>query len=305
MKLILLSLITVSSLCISAQELQKPCCGEIDRLPQFNSDFVAARNIDIWIPEGYNTDKNYSVLYMHDGQMLYDASQTWNKQSWEVDDVLNSLLEDGKINDLIVVGIWNVYGKRHMNYFPEKPFEMMSKMDRDSIINQLVNSGRIEGGFQPNSDDYLKFVVTELKPYIDTNYSVYTDRDQTFIAGSSMGGLISLYAICEYPEIFGGAACMSTHWPGSFTPDNAFPDSFRHYLRKNLPDPQSHKIYFDYGDQTLDALYHPLQKEVDKVMIDAGYHSGNWLTRFFKGHDHSENSWKSRFDVPLLFLLGK
>ena len=77
------------------------------------------------------------------------------------------------------------------------------------------------------SDAYLKFLVTELKPFIDSTFSVATDRSNTFIAGSSMGGLISMYAVCEYPAVFGGAACLSTHWPGIFTAENnPIPEAF-------------------------------------------------------------------------------
>ena len=291
---------------ICAQSLQKPCCGKIDRLEKFPSKYVEARNIDIWLPENYDNGKPYAVLYMHDGQMLFDPENTWNKQSWDVDETINDLQKTNAIKDVIVVGVWNLNHQRHRNYFPQKPFEGMSDIEKDTINIQLIRSGRATNRFEPNSDDYLKFLVNELKPYIDSTYSVCTTKEHTFMAGSSMGGLISLYAICEYPEVFGGAACLSTHWPGSFTADNGFPESFRRYLAGNLPDQETHRIYFDYGDQTLDALYPPLQKKVDEVMINAGYsHGRNWTTQFFEGKDHSENSWKERFDVPVKFLLGK
>jgi enterochelin esterase-like enzyme len=157
-----------------------------------------------------------------------------------------------------------------------------------------------------NSDNYLKFLVKELKPFIDQQFSTYRDKQHTFVAGSSMGGLISMYALCEYPNVFGGAACLSTHWPGIFTMEgNPIPQAFINYLDKNLPSLRSHKIYFDYGDQTLDALYPPLQHQVDVLMKTKPYSTTNWMTRFFPGQDHSEKSWRSRLDVPLLFLLSK
>ena len=120
-------------------------------------------------------------------------------------------------------------------------------------------------GDKVNSDNYLKFIVKELKPFVDKNFSVSSDKANTFIAGSSMGGLISLYAICEYPDVFEGAACLSTHWPGVFNADhNPIPKAFMDYLKKHLPDPKTHKIYFDYGDQTLDAMYGPFQNRSTK-----------------------------------------
>lgn len=162
----------------------------------------------------------------------------------------------------------------------------------------------MEGG--PISDKYLKFIVSELKPYIDSTFSTLKDQPNTFIAGSSMGGLISMYALCEYPGVFGGAACLSTHWIGTVLMDNnPVPDAFVKYLNENLPDPAIHKIYFDYGDQTLDALYPPLQKKVDEVMKARGFSDKNWVTKFFPGKDHSEKSWNERLDIPLQFLLKK
>ena len=121
-----------------------------------------------------------------------------------------------------------------------------------------------------------------------------------------MGGLISMYAICEYPEIFSGAACLSTHWVGTHTlKNNPIPNSFINYLQDNLPDSKSHKIYFDTGDQILDALYPTIQNKVDRIMIENGYNDQNWVTKYYKGADHSEKSWNARLHVPLTFLLAK
>ena len=121
-----------------------------------------------------------------------------------------------------------------------------------------------------------------------------------------MGGLISMYAICEYPKVFGGAACMSTHWPGIFSMEgNPIPDAFINYLKTKLPDPKKHKIYFDYGTATLDALYPPLQQKADEVMKEKGFTGKNWITKEFPGEDHSEKAWHKRLHIPLTFLLGK
>jgi enterochelin esterase-like enzyme len=279
--------------------------GSVKRIENFPSAFVGARNIDIWLPANYTPTKKYSVLYMHDGQMLFDSTINWNHQEWGVDEVLGKLTSQGKIKDCIVVGIWNTT-RRHQEYFPQKPFESLSQDQQDFVTKQLQTAGRTTEVFQPVSDNYLKFIVTELKPMIDKTYSVYTDRANTFIAGSSMGGLISMYAICEYPGIFGGAACMSTHWPGIFSVENnPVPDAFVKYLGQHLPDPKTHKIYFDYGDQTLDALYPPLQKKADEVIKAKGFTEKNWVTKYFPGKDHSEKSWNERFDIPMLFLLKK
>ncbi len=300
-------ILVLTTVQVFAQPLPLASTGTIRRIENFQSQLVDARNVDVWLPEGYSAEKNYPVLYMHDGQMLYDASTTWNKTAWDVDDVLGRLIQEKAIQEVIVVGVWNGGKTRHSDYFPQKPFESLSAAQKETVYAAARSNGvSVFNAQKINSDNYLKFLVTELKPYIDKNFATKTDRKNTFIAGSSMGGLISMYAICEYPEVFGGAACLSTHWPGIFTVEgNPIPDAFLAYLRANLPNPKTHKIYFDYGDQTLDALYPPLQKKVDEVMEAKRYRKKNWLTRFFPGEEHSEKAWNKRLNVPLLFLLKK
>lgn len=292
---------------VNAQPLPKVLKGKIERIEKMPSKYVDPRNVDIWLPEGYSLDKKYAVLYMHDGQMLFDSSTTWNKKSWDVDQTISRLKEEGKIQDLIVVGIWNGDKSRHADYFPQKPFENLDAAQKEMVLNAARNNGvSIFGNYQIQSDKYLAFLVQELKPLIDQKYATKKDAAHTFIAGSSMGGLISMYAICEYPTVFGGAACLSTHWPGIFTiKENPIPEAFLAYMRNHLPNPKHHKIYFDYGDKTLDAMYPPLQKNVDVLMQEKGFTKKSWMTRFFPGQDHSENSWRNRFEIPLLFLLGK
>ena len=166
--------------------------------------------------------------------------------------------------------------KPYLFYFPQKPFESLTQIQRDTVTAQLQKAGRTKDIFKPYSDLYLQFLVTEVKPFIDKTFSTKKDQKNTFVAGSSMGGLISMYAICEYPKVFGGAACLSTHWPGTFSSDNnPIPNAFVAYLKKKLPNPKDHKIYFDYGDQTLDAMYKPLQEKVDVVMKAKGFTNKN------------------------------
>lgn len=280
--------------------------GTTRRVREFPSKVVDSRTIDVWLPDGYDVKKKYAVLYMHDGQMLFDSAINWNKQEWGIDETLGELIKEKKIKECIVVGIWNT-PKRHVEYFPQKALDYLSDSEKTDLLNITVGENKMrlmEGG--PISNNYLKFIVTELKPFIDSTFSTFKDQPNTFISGSSMGGLISMYAMCEYPEVFGGAACLSTHWPGTFSVENnPVPDAFATYLDKNLPDPATHKIYFDYGDQTLDAMYAPLQKKVDEVMKAKGYSHKNWITREFPGENHSEKAWNKRFHIPAVFLLGK
>lgn len=280
--------------------------GRLERHKAFSSEFVAPRHVDVWLPEDYSSRKKYSVLYMHDGQMLFDSATTWNHQEWGVDEVINRLVVQGKIRNTLVVAIWNTE-LRHSEYFPQKPFENLPSELQDSLIN-LSQRNPETALFKSKikSDDYLKFVTRELKPFIDQKYSTFTDRENTFVMGSSMGGLISIYALCEYPEVFGGAGCLSTHWIGTFdTLNNPIPETFKDYLKDNLPDPGNHKIYFDFGTETLDAFYEPYQGAVDGIMKLRGYSPGDWQTLKFEGEDHSEESWNKRLHIPLKFLLGQ
>jgi enterochelin esterase-like enzyme len=282
-----------------------PSAGKIIHSGNFPSKFVEPRNVDVWLPDGYAETKKYDVLYMHDGQMLFDANTTWNKQEWRADEIANRLMKEGKVREFIIVGVSSLPNVRHSNYFPQKPFEALPKKTQDSLMAIRFGENKLFGN-KVNSDDYLKFLVQELKPYVEKTFSVNTGRDHTFIAGSSMGGLISLYAICEYPDVFGGAACLSTHWPGVMdSAKNPVPEAFFNYMKKKLPSPETHKIYFDCGTATLDAAYGPLQKQADRVMREKGFAKKDWTTREFAGAEHSEKSWAARLDIPLLFLLGK
>jgi enterochelin esterase-like enzyme len=291
---------------ISAQ-IPKVSFGNIRHFENFPSKYVAARNVEIWLPDDYSSAKKYSVLYMQDGRSLFDADITWNKQTWDVDKVLGQLLAENKIKECIVIGPWNSETTRHNDYLPQKPFESLNKKKQELILHAKRADGRaIFTDYRIQSDNYLRFLVQELKPFIDSNFSTLPGPQNTFIAGSSMGGLISLYAICEYPDVFGGAACLSTHWTGIFSADNnPFPAAMLQYLGGHLPSPQAHKIYFDHGTSTLDSLYKPFQLMADKKMKKKGFSPANWITKVFPGADHSENAWKQRLDIPLLFLLKK
>jgi predicted alpha/beta superfamily hydrolase len=276
--------------------------GTITRISLASSETGNIRNIDIWLPDAYDSTRKYSVIYMHDGQMLFDSTSTWNRQEWCVDEVISRLMAENSIRPCIVVGVWNNDKLRYAEYYPEKSLKYLSKRRQARLARRSSLGTGVAGS-------YLRFITQDLKPYIDTHYSTYTDTDNTFTMGSSMGGLISLYALCEYPGIFGGAGCLSTHTPmkgvNIFTrKDNRLARAFRKYLAENLPAPGKHRIYFDYGTETLDSTYEPYQEKINELMEKGGYRSGvDWKTEKFEGADHSERSWSLRLDVPLIFLL--
>ncbi len=280
--------------------------GTIQRIDSFPSKFIKPRTVDVWLPDNYTKDKKHAVLYMHDGQMLFDATKTWNKQEWKVDEIVSTLVKEEKIKDLIVVAIWNISEIRFTDYFPKKSLELLTEKVRDSLFNEVKKRGDTLSLNDFQADNYLKFIVKEVKPYIDSTFSTHTDYQNTIISGSSMGGLISMYAVCEYPEVFGGAACISTHWPGiKPSKNNPIPASIFEYMQNNLPSPKTHTFYFDYGTETLDQYYPQYLKDVDKMFFGKGFTEKNYMNLEFEGADHSEESWNRRFDIPLTFLLKK
>jgi|GEM_PF-981476 len=267
--------------------------GKVER-HWFHSNFVDDRYIDVWLPDNYNNSVKYNVLYMQDGQMLFDATLAWNGQEWDVDGTMGKLLSDKVINPTIVVGIHNMGNKREAEYFPEAVINAIPQPQKADLESLFFGSTR--------ADDYLKFIVTELKPFIDSAYSTNKTVRNTFIAGSSLGGLVSLYAYCEYPEVFSGAACLSTHWIGTFTDNFQIPEAIINYLKLKLPQPEGRKIYFDHGTIGLDAYYGKYQSVVDSLFNAKGYFSANFSSQVFPGADHNENSWKARFNIPAIFL---
>lgn len=269
----------------------------------FESSYVASRKIQIYLPKEYeeNPTQHFSVLYMQDGQNLFNPQTAYKGNPWELDKSTRNEINNNKIKPCIIVGISNVY-TRFFEYFPQKATAYLTKEDY-----HLMEQGGLEQASDTTkylADKYLKFLVKELKPFIDKNYRTKSEATSTAIGGSSSGALISLYAICEYPQVFGQAVCISTHWSVLF--DNEFTspsESIRTYLKHNLPDPKTHRIYFDHGTLAIDRFYEVHQKKVDQLMLKKGYKKGkNWDTLKFEGATHSEDSWKKRSNVFLQFL---
>lgn len=267
--------------------------GHVESWHDFPSHHVALRDIDVWLPPGYadNPGRRYPVLYMHDGQNLFDPALSYTGIDWGVDETMTRLVADGRVRGAIVVGIWNT-PRRFAEYMPRK-----------AVKGEALASGAAHVPPLPvaeiRSDDYLRFLVEELKPFVDRTYRTRRGPDHTYLMGSSMGGLISLYAAAEYPAVFGGVGAVSTHWPAG---DGAMID----WLDAHLPPPGRHRFYFDHGTATLDASYVPYQRRMDAVMRAHGYIEGrDWITRRFEGAEHNERAWRERLEIPLEFLLRR
>jgi enterochelin esterase-like enzyme len=296
-----LSLLLLLPLLVRPSPAQTPavCAGTIASIDSFRSAYVETRRVDVWLPAGYDAARRYAVIYMHDGQRLFDSTVTTKGEEWGMDETLTGLMTQGKIRNTLVVGIWSNAEARHAEYFPWKPVAVLPDAERESIT-------RLDFNGTPRSDRYLMFLVRELKPYIDARFATLPDRENTFVGGSSMGGLIAFYALCEYPDIFGGAACLSPHWIGNTgRHDDVIPGAFGDYLRTHLPDPATHRFYFDHGTVGVDSLYAPGQRMIDAVMRAGGYGASRWISREFAGANHSERDWYRRLAIPMEFLLAR
>ena len=179
--------------------------GTLVKHDNFSSKFVASRNVHVWLPVGYNDDpEKYSVLYMHDGQNMFDKNIAYAGE-WEVDENVQKLMDSGEIRKTIVVGIWNT-DKRFMEYQPQDSFDSLDEKVKDDLIKEY--------GGSPLSNNYLKFIVEELKPFIDANYRTHTGVEETFMMGSSSTGepFCSASRNAARAQISKASAEESTSW---------------------------------------------------------------------------------------------
>lgn len=278
--------------------------GRFERVDAFASRHAAPRRVVVWLPPGHDRrEAPHRVLYMHDGQNLFHAADAYGGQTWGIVPALTRLRAAGRIPPTLVVGVWNT-PLRSREYGPQPPVERLPAEWRDQVY-----------GGAPLASGYLRFLAEELKPWVDARFHTRTGRADTVVMGSSMGGLASLHALLERPEVFGAAGCVSTHWPMSVNRSWITPpgdpraaqaqQALRDWLAERLPAPGTHRLYFDHGDQELDALYPPLQAKVDAIVAARGWQRGrDWLSLPFPGTAHNEAAWRARVEQPLAFLLG-
>ena len=233
-------------------------------MPQLNR----ARRIWIYLPADYaTTKKRFPVLYMHDGQNLFDEA-TSGFGEWGVDECLDSLFKQGK-KECIVIGIEN--GTKRMNEY--NPYEFKPY-------------GNGEG------DKYVEFLVKTLKPFIDKNFRTLSNKKNTFIAGSSMGGLISLYAVIKYPSVFGGAGIFSPAFQTAPALENDI---------NNMPKKINSRLYFYAGGKESDSMIPNMQKiEADIKSIS----SSKIYERTDADAKHNEASWRKYFPEFYKWMLN-
>jgi enterochelin esterase-like enzyme len=296
---------------LAAQPAEPPApapasAGRFELHASFPSRHVAARDVRVWLPPDYRHGERCHVLYMQDGQNLFAPANPWNHGPWDVDHQLLALRAQGAIGKTMVVGIDNAGADRSREYTPQAIVEALPPELRRAAIEGEV----------PLADAYLRFLVEELKPFIDRHYRSRRGPEGTTLMGSSRGALNSLYGLCRHPELFGSAGCLSTHWilttdlpllaPGSGPTRDRLAAPFLDWLAGHLPPAGRHRLYFDHGDQPpLDGWYAPYQRRMDAIAAEKGYRDGiDYQSRVFAGATHDESAWRARLAVPLRFLLA-
>jgi predicted alpha/beta superfamily hydrolase len=247
------------------------------------------RQVEVWLPPGYDgaRDRRYPVLYMHDGQNLFDPRIANTGIDWGVDEAVTRLIQRGRIPPVIVVGVWSTEA-RGPEYSPWH-----------------------------GAADYARFLIEELMPRVNKEFRTLTGPENTAVMGSSMGGLLSFFLVTRHPEVFGACGCVSTHFPLSeavvarYFPglvDSATPDSTPYVLRDiaaGLTVPPGTRYWFDYGTLGLDSAYAPTHEVVRSWLRDQGLvEDRDFVVRRYDGADHNEASWRRRLEDPLTFLFG-
>lgn len=226
-----------------------------------------SRQLRVYLPPGYdNSDRRYPVMYMHDGQNLFDDATSYVGE-WGVDETLNKLAEDDGL-ELIVVGI-DHGGDRRMNELSPWPNPRF---------------GAAEGA------RYLRFVVDVVKPYIDQSYRTLSDQPHTAIMGSSMGGLISHVAIFEYPQVFSKAGIFS---PSYWFADPVFEFSEPGKLADNA------RLYLLIGSAEGDAVQD--MQRMHAQLIEAGLSRERIAAKVVPG-EHNEALWRAYFAEAVQWL---
>ncbi|MDX1420305.1 MAG: alpha/beta hydrolase-fold protein [Rubricoccaceae bacterium] len=229
------------------------------------------RDVLVYLPPSYESGTaRYPVLYMQDGQNLFNEATAFAGE-WRVDNTMNRLSRKRGL-EAIVVGVFNAGGDRLHEY---SPFE-----DDD------------HGGGR--GDRYLGFLADALKPRIDRDFRTRPDRANTFIAGSSMGGLISLYAFFRRPEVFGGAAAMS--------PSLWFADGALFSFVEAAPFTPG-RLYLDVGTGEGEGVLADVRR-MKSLLLERGYRPRRDLLYVERAQArHSERAWRQRFRRAAAFLL--
>jgi predicted alpha/beta superfamily hydrolase len=253
--------------------------GDYELFKKVDSKYLELeRDVIVWMPEGYsdakNRSKRYPVLYMHDGNNLFDARLSFQGVDWGVDEAIDRLVKLKKIKEIIVVGVYNTE----------------ARLDEYAPMRDEKRGG---GGL---GAQYSRFIVEELKPYIDDNFRTLPDAQNTAVGGSSLGGLISLYMGLEYPDVFGGMLVISPalYWDNYSIIPWAMSKGF---------DDSRNKLWMDMG--LLEGRTALRSSRILDGEIRKNYpRFKNYKYREFKDAQHNEAAWRARMHLALGFMFG-
>ncbi len=259
---------------LSAQERKHTAAENVSilsekfEMPQLNT----TRRVWIYLPKDYAASgKKYPVLYLQDGQNLFDDATSYAGE-WGIDETLNHVFEKtGKAS--IVVGIDNG---------AEKRIDELSPFKNEKYKN---------GG---NGDNYVKFIVEKLKPYIDKNYRTQTQPKYTFIGGSSLGALISVYAGVKYPETFGKVLAFSSAFWFNDKPLNDFIAQSKGNFKKQ-------KYYFVQGAKDDVGEQGETQRVIENLKL-INVKPKNIFLKIDEDGKHNEAYWRREFEAAFLWL---
>lgn len=257
------------------QEFKGQITGEVRCHSNLTWHGLELRDVTVWLPPEYATDtsKRYPVLYMHDGQNIFDPKTSAFGIDWQIDEAADSLIKQGVIQPIIVVGIYNSY-KRSREYLPN---------DTSKI--------------------YMDFVVNKVKPLIDSLYRTKPDRENTATGGSSAGGTISFMSGWERPDIFSKVLCMS---PAFTVVNESYSFDYTETVAAYAGMKKKLKIYIDNGGIGLET---ELQPGIDKMITGLklkNFIMGEDLFYLKSGNDsHSESAWAKRIPAALKILFPR
>lgn len=248
------------------------------------------RDVLVWLPPTYAAgDKRYPVIYMHDGQNLFDAYTSYAGE-WQIDETMTALSAEGI--DAIIVGLPNMKELRGIEYSPY-PFSP-------------VGSDPLDG----RGDTYIRFIMETVKPIIDTSFRTRPEAASTGLAGSSMGGLISLYGFVMYPEVFGLCAAFSTaYWLGDnglLATIKAHADGHgRVYHDIGTHEGETVTWWFGITENEGHNVYLQGVRDLQAALLEKGYRLGDTLMYIEdQGAIHREHAWAARFPAAISFLLS-
>lgn len=281
---------------------------EAGRLLEYERIAVAGlpdQRLTIWLPPGYDRGKRrYPVLYMHDGHNLFDVTKSNFNKIWAADKAMLAAMRGGKVEPHIIVGIWAPGRDRWRQYLPADIRAAASPSLR-ARMDALGNGQPVV------SQRYVDWIAGDLKAWVDAGFRTRPGRDDTAIAGSSMGGLVSCYAFLRHAKVFGRAACISSHWPASDPSktdgmDAELAELWDRWFADGLSKPDGRRLWLDHGTATLDQYYAPYQQIVDRRIAAQGWVRGrDWESRVYPGAEHEEKAWAARLPEVFAWLLRR